>query len=225
MRKKPRGWVKEPVRHGLAAKGVKTGRKATVRGVTYREDSGVMMEPLLKAEMEEKAMKSRKGLSRNSKADLERMQRLIRQHHEERYNTGISNKEYDSLWSEAMKIFQRDFPAVKKTRYLINYDMLDWAEVNLPKANYVLITHEEAMKLNEGGVPITSFKAISKRNGRSVTIEDFWGGPEYGDDSPRKLLISYLIEPHYYDLGGVEVRRDVGAMSHYIFIPRSYLKK
>ncbi len=56
-RKKPKGWVKEPVRHGLAAKGVKT---ATVRGVTYREDSGVMMEPLLKAEKEEKAMKARK---------------------------------------------------------------------------------------------------------------------------------------------------------------------
>ncbi len=26
--KKPKGWVKEPVRHGLAAKGIKTGRKA-----------------------------------------------------------------------------------------------------------------------------------------------------------------------------------------------------
>lgn len=26
-RNKPKGWVKEPVRHGLAAKGVKTGRK------------------------------------------------------------------------------------------------------------------------------------------------------------------------------------------------------
>ncbi len=28
MPEKPKGWVKEPVRHGLAAKGVKTGRKA-----------------------------------------------------------------------------------------------------------------------------------------------------------------------------------------------------
>ncbi len=42
---KPKGWVKEPVRHGLAAKGVKT---VTVRGLTYREDSGVMMAPLRK---------------------------------------------------------------------------------------------------------------------------------------------------------------------------------
>ncbi len=27
---KPKGWVKEPVRHGLAAKGIKTGKKQTV---------------------------------------------------------------------------------------------------------------------------------------------------------------------------------------------------
>lgn len=29
--KKPKGWVKEPVRHGLAAKGIKSGRKMPVR--------------------------------------------------------------------------------------------------------------------------------------------------------------------------------------------------
>ncbi len=53
MPKKPVGWRKDSARHGLAAKGVKT---ATVRGITYREDSGVMMEPLLKAEMEDSAI-------------------------------------------------------------------------------------------------------------------------------------------------------------------------
>lgn len=29
--KKPKGWVKEPVRHGLAAKGIKTGRKTGMK--------------------------------------------------------------------------------------------------------------------------------------------------------------------------------------------------
>jgi hypothetical protein len=54
--KKPKGWVKEPGRHAMAARGIKSGRKATVRGITYHEDSGVMMEPLLKAEMEDRKL-------------------------------------------------------------------------------------------------------------------------------------------------------------------------
>ncbi len=45
-RNKPKGWMKEPVRHGLAAKGIKTGYKkgpkqVTVHGVTYLRSSGV----------------------------------------------------------------------------------------------------------------------------------------------------------------------------------------
>jgi hypothetical protein len=34
MANKPKGWVKEPARHGLAAKGIKTSTKARSRGPT-----------------------------------------------------------------------------------------------------------------------------------------------------------------------------------------------